>query len=102
MAARAQERAGGPTGLARERFAGCEITLSHGRTGQCWANVLAESFFASIKGQLPGLHPWSIRAAARRAVVECIAWYNGTRRHITLGYRSPAECEEDGKIDYRQ
>jgi transposase InsO family protein len=27
-----------------------------------------------------------------------IACYNGTRTHSTLGYRSPAEYEEDGKI----
>jgi transposase InsO family protein len=35
---------------------------------------------------------------AWRAVVECIAWYNGTRLHSTLGYRSPAEFEETSKI----
>jgi hypothetical protein len=34
------------------------------------------------------------RAMARRAVVEYIGWYNGTRLHSTLGYRSPAEYEE--------
>jgi transposase InsO family protein len=39
----------------RERFADCEITQSHGRTGQCWDNALAESFFASIKGELPAV-----------------------------------------------
>jgi transposase InsO family protein len=82
----------------RERFADCEITLSRGRTGQCWDNALAESFFASIKGELLDLQPWPTRAAARRAVVEYIARYNGTRLHSTLGYRSPAEYEEDGKI----
>jgi putative transposase len=32
-------------------------------------------------------------AAARRAIVEYIGWYNGTRLHSTLGYRSPAEYE---------
>ena len=32
---------------------------------------------------------------ARRAVVDYIAWYNGTRPHSTLGYRSPAEYEEE-------
>ena len=36
---------------------------------------------------------WPTRAAARRAIVEYIAWYNGTRLHSTLGYRSPAEFE---------
>jgi transposase InsO family protein len=29
----------------------------------------------------------------RRAIVEYIAWYNGTRLQSTLGYRSPAEFE---------
>ncbi len=35
---------------------------------------------------------------ARQAIVEYIAWYNGTRLHSALGYRSPAEFEEDNKI----
>jgi putative transposase len=74
------------------------VTLSHGRTGQCWDNALAESFFASIKGELLDLQPWPTRAMARRAIVEYTAWYNGTRLHSTLGYRSPAEYEEASKI----
>lgn len=82
----------------RERFADCEITLSHGRTGQCWDNAPAGSFSAPIKGELPGLQPWLTQAAARRTVVEYIACYNGTRLHSTPGYRSPAEYEEGGKI----
>jgi transposase InsO family protein len=75
------------------------VTLSLGRTGQCWDNALAESFFASIKGELLDLQPWPTKTAARRAVVEYIAWYNGTRLHSTLGYRSPAEFEETTKIE---
>jgi transposase InsO family protein len=74
------------------------VTLSLGRTGQCWDNALAESFFASLKGELIDLQAWPTRAIARRAVVEYIAWYNGTRLHSTLGYRSPAEYEEQNKI----
>jgi transposase InsO family protein len=76
----------------------CQVSLSVGRTGQCWDNALSESFFASIKGELLDLQPWPTRAMARRAIVEYIAWYNGTRLHSTLGYRSPAEFEEDNKI----
>jgi transposase InsO family protein len=76
----------------------CAVTLSHGRTGQCWDNALAESFFASLKGELIDTRPWPTRAAASRAIVKYVGWYNGTRLHSTLGYRSPAEFEEDNKI----
>jgi transposase InsO family protein len=69
------------------------VELSHGRTGQCWDNALAESFFGSIKGELLDLQPWPTRTAARRAVTEYIGWYNGTRLHSTLGYKTPAEFE---------
>jgi transposase InsO family protein len=75
-----------------------DVVLSHGRTGQCWDNALAESFFASIKGELLDLQPWPTKAAARHAIVEYIGWYNGTRLHSTLGYRSPAEYEAHNKI----
>jgi transposase InsO family protein len=78
---------------------GYAVKLSHGRTGQCWDNALSESFFASIKGELLDLQAWPTKAAARHAIVEYIAWYNGTRLHSTLGYRSPAEFEEDSKIN---
>jgi transposase InsO family protein len=68
------------------------VRLSHGRTGQCWDNALAESFFGSIKGELLDGQTWT-RPAARRAVTAYIAWYNGTRLHSALGYKTPAEFE---------
>jgi putative transposase len=70
-----------------------EVQLSNGRTGQCWDNALAESFFASLKGECLDLQPWPTRAAARRATVDYIAWYNGTRLHSALGYQTPDEFE---------
>jgi transposase InsO family protein len=70
-----------------------EVRLSTGRTGQCWDNALAESFFASLKGECLDLQPWPTRAGARRATVAYIAWYNGTRLHSALGYQTPDEYE---------
>jgi transposase InsO family protein len=70
-----------------------EVRLSTGRTGQCWDNALAESFFASLKGECLDLQPWPTRAGARRATVDYIAWYNGTRLHSALGYQTPDEYE---------
>jgi transposase InsO family protein len=70
-----------------------EVTLSTGRTAQCWDNALAESFFASLKGECLDQQPWPTRAAARRATVEYIGWYNGTRLHSALGYLTPNEFE---------
>jgi putative transposase len=69
------------------------VTLSVGRTGQCWDYALAESFFSSLKGELIDTRAWPTRAGARREVVEYIGWYNGTRLHSALGYQSPADYE---------
>jgi transposase InsO family protein len=46
------------TALAGE----CEVTLSVGRTGQCWDNALAGSFFSSLKGELIDTRAWPTRA----------------------------------------
>jgi transposase InsO family protein len=78
---------------------GCEVTLSVGRTGQCWDNALAESFFATIKRELINTRAWSTRAAAHRAIFEWIeGWYNLRRLHSALDYRSPADYETNREL----
>jgi transposase InsO family protein len=79
-----------------------QVTLSVGRTGQCWDNALAESFFSSLKGELIDTRAWPTRAGAKRAVVEYIGWYNGTRLHSSLGYQSPADYENNHHDKIRQ
>jgi len=65
-------------------------------------NALAESFFSSLKGELIDTRAWPARAGARRAVVEYIAWYNGTRLHSSLGYQSPADYENNHRENIRR
>ncbi|CCK24408.1 integrase [Streptomyces davaonensis JCM 4913] len=70
------------------------VRLSVGRTGQCWDNALAESFFATIKREVLDTSTWPSRAAARTAIFDFIeGWYNLHRLHSSLGYRSPVEYE---------
>jgi putative transposase len=47
-AARADNTSAAYAALAEDN----QVTLSVGRTGQCWDNALAESFFSSLKGEL--------------------------------------------------
>ncbi|MEU8894065.1 IS3 family transposase [Streptomyces sp. NPDC048442] len=70
------------------------VRLSVGRTGQCWDNALAESFFSTIKRELLGTSVWPSRATARTAIFDFIeGWYTLHRLHSSLGYLSPAEYE---------
>ena len=67
------------------------ILRSVGRTGVCWDNAVAESFFATLKNEMYHRHRFGTRARARFAVAEYIeVFYNRKRRHSTLGYRTPA------------
>jgi transposase InsO family protein len=62
--------------------------------GACWDNAVAESFFATLKVELAHDVTWPSRAAARRALFEYIeVFYNGERRHSTLGHLSPVAFE---------
>lgn len=71
-----------------------DVRLSVGRTGQCWDNALAESFFATIKRELLDTTAWPSRANARTAIFDFIeGWYNLHRLHSSLGYLSPADYE---------
>jgi transposase InsO family protein len=69
------------------------IRTSVGRTGVCWDNAAAESFFAALKNEMYYRRSFPTRARARFAVAEYIeVFYNRRRLHSTLGYRTPFEA----------
>lgn len=71
------------------------IIASMSRTGDCWDNAVAESFFATLKVELIRKYRWRTRDEARRAIFRYIeTWYNPKRRHSTLDYLSPMQYEK--------
>jgi transposase InsO family protein len=70
------------------------ITPSMSRKGNCWDNACSETLFSSLKVErLHGQRFQTIREA-KDEVIAWLLWYNRTRMHSTLGYRSPAEFEQ--------
>jgi putative transposase len=71
------------------------IVCSMSRRADCWDNAPMESFFASLKKELIHGADFTTRTEARAAIFEYIeVFYNGQRRHSSLGYVSPAEYEQ--------
>ena len=69
------------------------MVQSVGRTGQCWDNSVAESFFSSLKRELVSRYRFEDRSGARRAIFTWINRYNTRRLHSSLGYLPPIEWE---------
>jgi putative transposase len=71
----------------------CQVSMS--RTGNCFDNAAMESFFSTLKTECAD-QQFDTRAHARTAIFEYIeAWYNRQRLHSALGYRTPAEFEQN-------
>jgi putative transposase len=73
-----------------------QVRTSVGRTGVCWDNAAAESFFGALKNECYHRESFPTRARARFAVADYIEmFYNRQRLHSSLGYRTPAEALTD-------
>ena len=78
----------------RDFCAARNVRPSVGKTGICYDNAVAESFFATIKKELVHLKPWPTLARLRTELFSYIeTYYNRKRRHSTLNYISPEEYE---------
>ena len=72
------------------------LARSVGRTGVCWDNAAAESFWATLKVEFYDRYLWPTRAAAKLAVGDWIERvYNRRRRHSALGMISPSNTRID-------
>jgi transposase InsO family protein len=73
---------------------------SMSRRGDCWDNAVAESFFATIKGELIDHERYTTRALAIASIGDYIdCFYNTRRRHSSIGYLSPIEYELKRQLD---
>jgi putative transposase len=72
------------------------LRQSAGRTGICYDNAMAESFFAALKNERVYRTQYPTREHARRDIVRYIEfWYNSRRRHSGLQYRTPQQVHDE-------
>ncbi len=82
------------SGDYQQVLAAAGLVCSMSRRGNCWDNAVAESFFATVKVELVHDATWETRAETRTELFEYIeVFYNGQRRHSSLGYLSPRAFE---------
>ena len=69
---------------------------SVGRTGICYDNAMAESFFAALKNERVHRTQYPTREHARKDLSRYIEFrYNTRRLHSGLGYRTPQEVHNE-------
>jgi putative transposase len=70
------------------------MVASMSRTGDCYDNAVAESFFATLKAEHVDHEDFATRAIGTASIGDYVErFYNTARRHSHLGYVSPIEFE---------
>ena len=78
------------------------LIASMSRKGNCYDNAFIESFWSSLKYEVVYHQRFATFAEARSAIFNYIeTFYNRTRLHSSLAYRSPIQFESQTKIDHR-
>jgi putative transposase len=78
------------------KLASLGMRQSVGRTGICWDNAMAESFFGALKNEWLNRMIFATRAQARQEVIKYVeGFYNRERLHSGLGYKTPLEVHNE-------
>ena len=81
--------------LLQQRLKATKAVASMSRKGNCYDNAVIESFFGTLKSELVDRTTYRSRAEAETDIFFYIeGFYNRTRLHSTLGYKSPLAYEE--------
>jgi transposase InsO family protein len=76
------------------------LVASMSRSGDCWDNAVAESFFATLKTELVDHERYPTQVAATVSIGDYVErFYNPARLHSHLGYVSPMEFELKRQIE---
>jgi transposase InsO family protein len=76
-------------------LADAAMTARMSRRANCWDNAVMESFFATLKAELP-VTVFATHVDARTAVCDDIErFYHRKRVHATRAYRTPLRVEQD-------
>ncbi|MDQ4032573.1 MAG: IS3 family transposase [Actinomycetota bacterium] len=76
-------------------LAALDLRQSVGRTGICFDNAMAESFFDTLKNELVHRTVYPTREYARRDIARYVELrYNTQRLHSGLGYKTPREVQQ--------
>ena len=72
------------------------MRCSMSRKGNCWDNAPTESFSNSLKNERVYTTRYATRDEAIADLFDYVeVFYNRSRRHSTLGYRSPVKFLQD-------
>lgn len=73
-----------------------------GSVGDAYDNAMCESFFATLECELLNRRKFRTKAEARMAIFGFIeGWYNPSRRHSALGYKSPITFERSAQTELK-
>jgi putative transposase len=80
----------------RRLLKGIGAISSMSRKGNCWDNAVVESFFHTLKTEMTYFEDFETRTEAKNKIFEWVeCFYNRTRIHSYLGFRSPVQFELD-------